>query len=320
MSIIILDEDFLLLALKPALTQFLIYGPSPGTPFFERVVKEGLLHPDVAADPELFCRKGSGFFALVKHPSMEACEIEAAQARCFEEDFRRLGPSIYRSIETWFLGYKKLKDSAAAHLRLKAERFAREIRNAYPIFLAGRILGPTAEVRRWIAGLEARIHEDLGAPTVAQRLKAILGLGMAVWTALTLKLGLFQHPQLIRHTFRMPPESGESGIARAWRPVHGDDPAGHRVEVERRPGSTVWVRVEGRLADAGAVRLAAGLRRVMERKRERIVLDLTHLPRIERAAADRIAQGLSVYRDRIRILLPKLGEFASLVAMFSLYR
>ena len=62
---------------------------------------------------------------------MSPAEIEGAQARCFEEDFRRLGPSIYRSLETWFFGYLKLKDSPSPYLRLKAERFAKEIRKAY---------------------------------------------------------------------------------------------------------------------------------------------------------------------------------------------
>ncbi len=33
-----------LLKLKPALSQFLIYGPVPGTPFYERVIRENLLH------------------------------------------------------------------------------------------------------------------------------------------------------------------------------------------------------------------------------------------------------------------------------------
>ncbi len=28
--------------LKPSLAQFLIYGPVPGTPFYERIIKENL--------------------------------------------------------------------------------------------------------------------------------------------------------------------------------------------------------------------------------------------------------------------------------------
>ena len=314
----IIEEELTgLLALKPALAQFMIYGPSPGTPFFERVMREGLLHPDVAADPELFCRKGSGFYALVKHPTMEPGEIEAAQERCFEEDFRRLGPSIYRSLETWLLGYQKLKDSPSRHLRLKVECLAREIRQAYPVFLAGKLLGPTAEVRRFIADLEARVHAELGAPTLKERLASYAAVGMAAWTALTLKLDLFQHPHLIRHTFRQPQYSR---LARVWQRLHGEDPDGHKVEIEHRPVSTIWVRVEGRLAAAGAGRLAENLRRALERRKEGVVLDLARLTRIEGEAADRMTEVLRDYRDRIRVIMPRVGEFASLAAVFSLYR
>ena len=314
----IIEEELSgLLALKPALTQYLIYGPSPGTPFFERVVREGLLHEDVAADPALFCRKGSGFYALVKHPSMEPAQIEAAQQRCFEEDFRRLGPSIYRSLETWLLGLKKLERSPSRTLRLKAGRFAAELRKAYPVFLAGRLFGPTAEVRRSIAALQSRVHAELGRPTLKERLQALAAAGMACWTALTLKLDLFQHPRLIRHTFR---GCEESPLARVWRRLHENHPGGHNVHVERRPVSTVWVRVEGNLAAHGAGKLADDVRRALDRSRERVVLDLARLARLEAEAAERLTETLRLYRNRIRVILPRVGEFASLAAVFTLYR
>ena len=313
----IIEEELTgLLALEPTFTQFMIYGPSPGTPFYQRVVDEGLFHPEIAADPELFCRKGSGFYALVKHPAMEPAEIEGAQRRCFEEDFRRLGPSIYRSVETWLLGARKLKESPSPILRAKAALTARQIREAYPIFLAGRLFGPTAAVRRRIADLERRVHAEMGAPTLRERLASIAVLGLAAWTALTLKLDLFQHPRLIRHTFRM---SEEPHLARVWRRLHGEDPAGHSVAIESRPVSTVWVRIEGKLAAAGAGRLADDLRRALDRKKERVVLDLARLARIEGEAADRIVHRLRGYHDRIRVVLPKAGEFASLAAVFTLH-
>lgn len=314
----IIEEELSgLLALKPPYTQFMIYGPCPGTPFFERVTREGLLHPEVAADPDLFCRKGSGFNALVKHPSMEPAEIEEAQARCFEEDFRRLGPSIYRSLETWLLGYQKLRGSSSRYLRLKARRFARNIRQAYPVFLTGKLFGPGAEIRRFIADLEARIHAALGPPTLKERLEAVAAVGMAAWTALTLKLDLFQHPGLIRHTFRM---SQDSRPARVWRRLRGEDSGGHKVEIEHRAVSTIWVRLDGRLAAPGAGRLADDLRRALDRRKERVVLDLAPLERIETEAANRMAGILCTYHDRIRVILPRVGEFASIAAVFRLYR
>ncbi len=50
-----------LMKLKPALAQFLIYGPVPGTPFYERVIKENLLQDVYTNDKDLFYRRGDGF-------------------------------------------------------------------------------------------------------------------------------------------------------------------------------------------------------------------------------------------------------------------
>ncbi|MFI5179878.1 MAG: cobalamin-dependent protein [Thermoanaerobaculia bacterium] len=306
-----------LLDLRPTLAQFLIYGPTPGTPFFEKVMKEKLLHEDVAADPESYYRRCTGFYSLVKHPTMSAPEIEAAQERCFQEDLRRLGPSIYRSLETWTLGYEKLRESASALLRQKAELFAREIRKAYPVFLAGKTLAPGRDIRRWIGELEMRIHGALGRPTVAERFRSGLALALATWSGLSLKLGLFQHPPLTRHTFRVPDESLPS---RVWRRLRGTDAAGHRVEVELRPESTVWVTVAGRLSAAGADRLAAGLREGLTRRKERLVLDLARLAQAEHEALESLAERLREYRSRIRVIHPPAREFGALAAFFAIYR
>ena len=200
----IIEEELSgLLALRPVLSQFLIYGPCPGTPFYDQVVREGKLLPEVAEDPELFYRRGSGFYAMVSHPSMTPDQIEAAQQRCFEEDFRRLGPVLHRSLERWLEGYLKLRESPSAFLRAKAERFAADLRTAYPLFLAGRLFGPTAQVRRWIGQLQRRLHAALGEPTWKERLQSVGALGLACWTGITLRLGLFQHPRLVRRTFRV---------------------------------------------------------------------------------------------------------------------
>ncbi len=314
---VIEDELSGLLDLKPNFTQFLIYGPTPGTPFFDRIMREGLLHRELAEDRELYYRKCSGFAAMVAHPTMRPEEIEAAQARCFEADFRRLGPSIYRSIETWLLGYLRLKDSPNPFLRKKARSFAAEIRRSYPAFLAGRTFGPTPKVRQWIADLEARIHRTFGRPAWTERLQSVAAAGFAAWTGLALKLGLFQHPRMLRHTFRMPEESRP---ARAWHRLRREGPAAHEVEVELRPESTVWVQVKGRLALAAAEKLVAGLREALRRTEDRLILDLRRLLQADPRAAERIAEGLKAYRDRIRVVMPLTGEFAALTAYFALYR
>ncbi len=314
---IIKEELAGLLALKPTLTQFLIYGPTPGTPFYERIMSEGLLHKDLADNRELYYSKCTGFNAMVQHPTMSPDEIEAAQHRCFNEDFHTLGPSIYRSVETWLFGYLKQKDSESRFFQKKAERSAVEIRKAYPIFLAGRLLGPTRETRRWIGDLEKSVYRALGAPTWSERLQSVAAVALAAWTGLTLKLNLFQHPRLIRNTYRMQEETLPS---RVWQRLHGADPGGHQVEVELRAESTVWVRVEGTLSRAGAERLAEKLRESLAQRRERLVLDLNRLKAMEALAAKEIATRLKLYRARVRVIAPKANEFAALAALVSLYK
>ncbi|MCA8916477.1 MAG: radical SAM protein [Planctomycetes bacterium] len=202
---IIQEELDGLLALKPAFSQFLIYGPVPGTPFFERVKADRLFHQEIEDDPKThYWRKGTGFYSLVKHETMTAAEIEAHQADCFQQDFERLGPSIYRAVEVWLNGYLKWKDSPIPIMRKKAELFAAFVRSSYPAFLPGRLFGPTRETRRALKQLERRIHSILGKPTMKERALSAGAVPAALWTALTLKLNLFQHPKLIRREFRMP--------------------------------------------------------------------------------------------------------------------
>lgn len=306
-----------LLALEPALCQFLIYGPTPGTPFYEQVMSEGRLHQDLAGDRERYYRNCTGFKAMVTHPTMSPASIENAQAHCFAEDLRRLGPSMFRSVQTWLIGYEKLKDSANPTLRLKAERFAFEIRRAYPVFLAGRVLARGSAIRQRIAKVERHMHDVLGSPALIDRIRSWAALGLAAWTGVTLQLGLFQHPKLTRHTFRMPEESLP---ARVWRHLRGEDEAGHQVNVELRSESTVWVTVAGTLSAEGAERLATDLAKGLRRRKERLVLDLARIAKAEAAALDRLAEQLRVHRDRIRIVLPEAGEVAALAVLFAVYR
>jgi hypothetical protein len=146
---------------------------------------------------------------MIKHPTLSPEAIEDIQRWCFKEDFERLGPSIYRVLESRLLGYRRLASSLNPMLREKAAHFARELRRAYPIFLAGRLLGPNGQVRCWIKDLEKRIHAEFGRPALAERFLSLVAVGAALWTWLTLKLNLFQHPSLLRTTYRMEEQCDE---------------------------------------------------------------------------------------------------------------
>jgi radical SAM superfamily enzyme YgiQ (UPF0313 family) len=312
-----------LMKLKPSLGQYLIYGPVPGTPFHERVIKENLLHDVYTSDKDLFYRRADGFRTMMKHPTLSPAQIEDIQRWCFEQDFQRLGPSIYRVLETRFLGYLKLKDSSNPMLRQKAEFYAGELRYAYPVFLVGRLLGPNEAIRKWIGDLERRIHAELGQPPLTQQIKSVLAVTAALWTGVTLKLNLFQHPKLQRTTYRLPEKSWSA--FELWEEFQKKHPIPNfSVKVElQHAKQQVWMRLEGALSSKDAEGLGQRIRESLARSRSRLVLDLNKLHWHQTGDLRPLCEKLAAYRSRIRVVLPKLSsthpELLLIASMFHHY-
>jgi haloalkane dehalogenase len=313
-----------LMKLKPALAQFLIYGPVPGTPFFERAVKDNLLHEKYVKEPELMYRRGDGFATMIKHPTLSPEQIEELQRWCFSEDFQRLGPSIYRTLEARLLGCRKLRNSLNPRLREKGEYYAKELRAAYPAFLAGRLLGPNSAVRHRIGRLEQRVHALLGTPTFGERLKSVLAVGAAMWTGVTLKLDLFQHPKLMRTTYRMP-DKRWAGLE-LWEELRRKAPIPElSVQVDLQPANKqVWMRLEGVLSAADADGLGQRIRDSLTQSKSRLVLDLKKLQWDKADDLRALTERLSAFRSRVRLILPKVAaahpEVILLASMFHHYK
>jgi radical SAM superfamily enzyme YgiQ (UPF0313 family) len=312
-----------LMKVKPALGQYLIYGPVPGTPFFERIIKDNLLQDVYTTDKDLFYRRADGFSTMIKHPTLSPAQIEDMQRWCFEQDFQRLGPSIFRVLETRFLGYLKLKDSPNPVLRQKAEYYAGELRYAYPVFLTGRLFGPNATIRQWIGDLERRVHAALGKPTFGQQCKSVMAVGAAVRTWFTLKFDWFQHPKLQRTTYRLPEKSWSAFTL--WEEFHAKVASPNfSVKIElQHARQQVWMRLEGVLSSKDAERLAQRLSDSLARSKNHLVLDLHKLHWDKMGDLTPLREKLAGYRDRIRVVLPKVSaahpELLLLAGMFHHY-
>ena len=313
-----------LMKLKPALSQFLIYGPTPGTPFYDRIMREGLLQDALAAEPERYYRKSDGFSTLIKHPSLSVDEIEALQRWCFKEDYRRLGPSIFRVVETWLLGYKTLKNSTNSALRNKAQRFALDVRKAYPIFLVGRLFGPNASIRKWIGELERDVVRELGAPTLTELVQSVLALGGAIWTGIKLKFRLFQHPRLIRTPYRISNKKWKE--FHLWEEIPSrylDPNFSIRVELQHAT-KQVWLRLEGSLTSVSAADLGRQIQDCLSNTKNHLVLDFKKITNFDPPIFHELKKNLEDYRSRVQLVLPKLSlispEILSFVGLFELYK
>jgi hypothetical protein len=319
---VVAQELDALMKLKPALGQFLIYGPVPGTPFYERIIKDNLLQDVYTTNKDLFYRRADGFRTMIKHPTLTPQAIEDIQTWCFEQDFQRLGPSIYRVLEGRLLGYRKLKNSPNPSLRRKAEYYAKELRVAYPVFLAGRLLGPNGPIRKKISELERQIHAEIAYPTIGERLKSLLAVGAALWTAVTLKLDLFQHPRLSRTEYRIPERGNPFHL---WEEIHRKITFPNlsiQVELEQARRQ-VRLRLEGVLSPAESERLGQRLRETLAATKSRLVLDLKRIQWDKVENLHPLREKLADYRSRINIVLPKVStahpELLLLAGMFRHY-
>jgi len=286
---VIREELAEFLALRPTYAQFLIYGPTPGTPFYERIMKEGRLSTEMLKDPERYYRSCDGFTSMVQHPTMTPGEIEALQQECFATDFHRNGPSILRSVEVWFQGWKRYHDSSSPYMRAKAARWAEEIRGAYPLFRVAKRSGPTPEAA---ARLEAEIRAMLGPPSLGPRLLSWAAPAAAAWTRFTLHHDYFQHPKLVRRAYRTAPwalRSGELGSL--------------RVRIERALHSTL-VRVEGALDRASARRLADGILALLRGSDAQVKVVVAEGTHADVQDVRALAQALAPLRHRISIAVP----------------
>jgi haloalkane dehalogenase len=315
-----------LMDLRPELAQFLIYSPPPGTPFYDRVMSQGLMRRKYTEDVDKRWHDGCGFNSIIKHPTMSSSEIEGMQHWCFEQDFHRLGPSIYRIIETRFKGYKKWRESSSNFLRIKAADLAKDLRKAYVVFLVGRLLGSNGRIRSWVRELEYKLRAELGKPTLAERLMSLSALGAAAWTAMKLRLGIFQHPRLGRVSFRIPEEGLGLWAANIWESLWDESISPHlSIQVDLQHAKRqVWVKLNGMLDSLRAERLAKKIKEYLEKDQGKLILDLENVKASEDKALETLANKLRAYRRRIRIRLPKnyldhAAQFLLFAQIFRLY-
>jgi hypothetical protein len=151
---------------------------------------------------------------------------------------------------------------------------------------------------------------------------SVLAVGAALWTALTLKLNLFQHPSLLRTTYRIPDKRWSA--FHLWEEIPSKI-SGLSIQVDlQHAKKQVWLRLEGVLSAANAERLAQRIQDSLARSKSRLVLDLNKLRWDKVDDLRPLLEKLSGYRSHIRLVLPKLSashpELILLVTMFQHYK
>jgi len=251
------DEDSVraefdeLMALEPAMTQFLIYFAFPGTPFFEQVLREKRYLPQYRRDADL--RRWDGFALHFDHPSFTPKTLERLQKDLYRQDFRRLGPSVHRLARTWLSGARTLEGSSNPLLRARAKRLAEDARGALPTTFAPSLLLRSEEARERARALRREILAQTGPLSWLERLTTPAVVGLAGFAELSERTGMFQQPGLLKVEHRIDGREHHSGtlsdlhggglgfLARAVEDVRSKIGARvHRADATSRARGPTW--------------------------------------------------------------------------------
>ncbi len=160
-----IEDDFqYLLTLRPTLTQFLVYGPCPGTPFYERLQRERRLlnRPYLEYD---------GFHLVFTHPHFSPEDMERLVLRLFEREHEELGPCIFRFLEVQLNGFERLRNSERPLFRRRAAEHGRMALQIYPLLRVGISQAPSSRVREYLVALKSRQESLMQIPRATRSLQ-----------------------------------------------------------------------------------------------------------------------------------------------------
>ena len=166
-----IEKEFAaLLRLRPAICQFLIYGPTRGTKLYERMQRDGRLNQ---IENRLYPAM-DGFSLGFDHPKLSAPTMEKLVRELYRGEYEYLGPTVYRTIETSLEGYKNLKNRTEPRLKIRAEMQRDFLLHSQAAKTIGLRFAPNAPVRAYIERTYADVEAELGPPQRAQRMQDAL--------------------------------------------------------------------------------------------------------------------------------------------------
>lgn len=197
----ILDEFEEFVSLRPSISQYCILGGPFGTPLYEKILAEGRHIPEMWND----LRKQDGFYTNHTRPKITAEELNELIRSLPKEEFRRLGPSMFRYVEDWVVGYENLKDHPMPRVQAKAQKYLKDSRLLRPYLKASKKYLPT-NLHDWIDGLYARLITAGGKPNFTERLLTATAPALLWYANRRFQNGAENQPKSIRREF---PEKGD---------------------------------------------------------------------------------------------------------------
>lgn len=282
------DLDYLV-SLNPSLTQFLILTPACSTPLFERLMQEGRLL-------DIPHKHWDGFHLAFEHPHICKEKMEELILEFYDEEYRRLGPSVIRYVEKLLQGYLRFKNAADPLLRTRAEQYREGCLQALPIFPTAARYAPTKEVAQRIRDIRQSIFCEIGSGGLKNKILSGIVPLLARVEQCKLKYFPYQQPKLRRTEYR---------ITESW--FHPASLTGNGIlTLKPRPRSAadypLIVDLHGVFDSMTAKKLKKRVEAYLKDNRGLLALNFSGVTRTERGALLLFLKRLRGNKERIKII------------------
>ncbi len=283
-------EDFeYLVSLNPSLTQFLILTPACSTPLFERLMQEGRLL-------DIPHKHWDGFHLAFDHPHIGKEKMEELILEFYDEEYRRLGPSVVRYIEKALQGYLRFKNATDPLLKIRAEQYREECLKALPIFPTAVRYAPTEEVAQRIRDIQQSVFREIGTGGLKNKIFSGIVPLFARVEEFKLKHFAYKQPKLRRTEYR---------ISERW--LHPVSLTGEGVlTLKPRPRSAadhpLVVDLHGVFDSMTAKQLKKRIEAYLKENRGLLALNFSGVTRTERGALLLFLKRLRGNKERIKII------------------
>lgn len=193
----ILSELDELVSSRPSSTQIILITPCVGTPLWNKLEQSSRIKQDVRED----YRFHDGFKLLFNHPKISTERLESLQSELYRHEYQVLGPSLFRILYTYFLGYKRLKDYSELHLRKRANYFKGKLQKAYVLYEVGILFAPNSEVKKCLRKEYRSICDAIGRPAIRSVLAMIILLPFIFWTKFRFRYDIGSQPRSMKRVY-----------------------------------------------------------------------------------------------------------------------
>lgn len=194
---IILSEFDELVSCRPSSTQIILITPCVGTPLWNRLMQSSRIKQDLRED----YRFHDGFRLLFNHPKIPAERLELLQSELYKREYQVLGPSLFRILYTYFLGYKKLKYYSEPSLCKRADYFKSKLQKAYVLYEVGILFAPNHEVKKRLREEYRSICATIGRPVIRSVLAMIILLPFIFWTKFRFRYAIGSQPRSMKRVY-----------------------------------------------------------------------------------------------------------------------